>query len=52
MLSDDKFIVSEIVAIPSNVVAFILLKNGLQVILLFFCGFPFPVDDESEKFKK
>ncbi len=27
-------------------------ENGLQVILLFFCGFLCPVDDESEKFKK
>ena len=52
VLSDDKFIVSEIVDIPSNVVAVILLKNGLQLKLLFFCGFPCPVDDESEKFKK
>ncbi len=52
MLSDDKFIVSEIVAVPSNVVAVILLQNGLQLKLLFFCGWPWPVPDESENFKK
>ncbi len=38
VLSDDKLIVSDAVAVPSNVVAVILLKNGLQLKLLFFCG--------------
>ena len=40
---------SEIVDVPSNVLAVILLKNGLQVILLLFCGWPCPVPDTSEK---
>ncbi len=52
VLSDDKFILSEFVAVPPNVVAVILLKNGLQLKLLLFCGFPCPVDELSEKFKK
>ncbi len=39
VLSDDKFIESEIVDVPSNVVAVILLKNGLQLKLLFFCDY-------------
>ncbi len=50
MLSDDKFILSEFVDVSSNVVAVILLKNGLQLKLLFFCGFPCPVPHESRKF--
>ena len=37
---------------PTNVVAVTKPVDGLQVILLLFCGWPWPVPDESEKFKK
>ncbi len=45
--ADDAFPVKA----PTNVVAVTKPVDGLQVILLLFCGFPWPVDELSEKFK-